>query len=78
MVIFLLMGRVWIRTPFSTEKNLGKAYLQELDPKYCDVIVARYIKHRRSTGSSLAIKRNGQRLSEDEIEKYIENTKTGE
>lgn len=30
MVIFLLMGRVWIRTPFSTEKNLGKAYNEEM------------------------------------------------
>lgn len=49
-------------------------YGQELDPKYCDVIVARYIKHRRSTGSSLVIKRNGVELSEDEINKYIENT----
>lgn len=49
-------------------------YGQELDPKYCDVIVSRYIKHRQSTGSSLVIKRNGQQLSEDEINKYIENT----
>lgn len=24
------MGRVWIRTPFSTEKNLGKAYNEEM------------------------------------------------
>lgn len=49
-------------------------YGQELDPKYCDVIVARYIKHRKETGSSLIIKRNGQQLSEEEIERYIENT----
>lgn len=49
-------------------------YGQELDPKYCDVIVARYIKHRKETGSSLVIKRNGQQLSEDEINKYIEST----
>jgi DNA modification methylase len=49
-------------------------YGQELDPKYCDVIVARYIKHKKETGSSLVIKRNGQQLSEDEINKYLENT----
>lgn len=49
-------------------------YGQELDPKYCDVIVARFIKHKRETGSSLVIKRNGQQLSEDDINKYIENT----
>lgn len=58
----------------ASDKLNRKSYLQELDPKYCDVIVARYIKHRKETGSSLVIKRNGQQLSEDEINKYIENT----
>jgi len=43
-----------------------KAYLVEFDPKYCDVIVARFIKHRKETGSSLVIKRNGQQLSDKE------------
>ena len=61
-------------TMIACDQMQRKAYLQELDPKYCDVIVARYIKHRRSTGSSLVIKRNGQQLSEEDINKYIENT----
>lgn len=52
-----------------------KGYLCELDPKYCDVIVARYINHRRASGSSLLIKRNGYLLSDNEIEMFIKNTK---
>jgi DNA modification methylase len=51
-----------------------KSYLQELDPKYCDLIIARFTKYRRETGSSLVIKRNGQQLSDKEINKFIENT----
>jgi len=50
-----------------------KGYLVEFDPKYCDVIVARYIKHK-GTDSNLVIKRNGQQLSKSEIQKFIENT----
>lgn len=61
-------------TIISCDQMQRKGYLVEFDPKYCDVIVARYIKHRKETGSSLVIKRNGQQLSEDEINKYIENT----
>lgn len=61
-------------TIIACDQMQRKGYLAELDPKYCDVIVARYIKHRKETGSSLVIKRNGQQLSEDEINKYIENT----
>ena len=53
-----------------------KARLVEFDPKYCDVIVARMIKLNKEsgTGSSLVIKRNGQQLSDKEVEAFIENT----
>ena len=51
-----------------------KCYGMELDPKYCDVIVARMIKLIRGTDSSLTIKRNGQQLNDKEINKFIDNT----
>lgn len=51
-----------------------KCYGMELDPKYCDVIVARMIKLMRETGSSLKIKRNGQQLKDKELQKFMDNT----
>jgi DNA modification methylase len=60
-------------TLIASDQLNRKCYGMELDPKYVDVIVARYINHK-GTGSNLIIKRNGQQLSKAEIKKYIENT----
>jgi len=53
-------------TLMASDQMQRKAYLVELDPKYCDVIVARFIKYRKETASSLVIKRNGKQLSDKE------------
>lgn len=45
-----------------------------MEGKYCDVIVARYVKYKRDTGGSLVIKKNGRQLSDKEIQKYLDNT----
>ena len=49
-------------------------YGQELDPKYCDVIVSRYITYKQSKGTEVTIKRNGSILSKEEIQAFIVNT----
>lgn len=49
-------------------------YGQEIDPAYCDIIVARFIKYKRSQSSgteAFTVKRNGKLLSEEELEKYL-------
>lgn len=61
-------------TIIACDQMKRKGYLVELDTKYCDVIVSRYIKHRQSIGGDLLIKRNGKQLTDNEIIKYIENT----
>lgn len=57
-------------TMVASQQLNRKCYGMELDPKYCDVIVARMIK----LDSSLTIKRNGQQLDDKEKQRYIDNT----
>jgi len=61
-------------TMIACDQMKRKGYLVEFDPKYCDVIVSRFIKHKSATGSSLMIKRNGQQLNDKDINQFIENT----
>lgn len=48
-------------------------YGQEIDPAYCDIIVARFIKYKRaqSSATEITVKRNGNLLSEKDIQKYL-------
>lgn len=58
-------------TTMVASHQLGrKCYGNELDPKYCDVIVARMLK----VSPTIPIIRNGALLSEAEKEKFIKNT----
>lgn len=49
-------------------------YGQEIDPSYCDVIVARYAKFRLNASAALVIKKNGRSLSDKEIQEYLDKT----
>lgn len=42
------------------EKTGRKCYGMELDPKYCDVIVKRYVEFCKKNGKEYSVKRNGE------------------
>ena len=59
-------------TTMVVSNQLNKiCYAMELEPKYCDVIIARMIK----LDPTLPIKRNGVLLTKEEVSAYTENTK---
>lgn len=47
-------------TLIACEKTNRKCYGIELDPKYCDVIVRRYVKFCKENNRSYSVKRNGE------------------
>ena len=57
-------------TLIASEQVNRKCYGQELDPKYCDVIVRRWLKYMRDNNKSYTVKRNGEVLSEEELNKF--------
>lgn len=66
-------------TLIASEQLNRMNYVMELDPGYCDVIVARYIRFKRSDGKNpdLSIKRNGIALKPVEIEKFLQQIDNG-
>mgnify|MGYP003339592408 CR=1 FL=1 len=46
-------------TLIAAEKTHRIGYLMEIDPKYCDVIVKRYIGFKQSLGQPVSVKKNG-------------------
>lgn len=53
-------------TLLGCEQMGRKAYLAELDPKYCDVIVKRYIKFCKDNNKVLLVKKNNQEINYNE------------
>lgn len=47
------------------------AYLQELEPKYCDYTITRFIKYMNENGRKYTIKKNGTILSEKSLIPFI-------
>ncbi len=62
-------------TTLIAAEQLGKkSFGIEIGPGYCDIIVARFIKYKRSQSNgteAFTVKRNGSLLSEEELEKYL-------
>jgi hypothetical protein len=47
-------------TLIACEKTARKCFMMELDPKYCDVIVRRYVKFCKENGRKYSVMRNGE------------------
>ena len=61
-------------TLIASEQLKRIAYLVEFGANYCDVIVARFIKYKRSQSNgteAFTVKRNGSVLSEKDLQKYL-------
>lgn len=58
-------------TFLAAEKMDRIAYGMEIEPKYCDLTISRWVKAMLLRKLPLEIKRNGEQLSVEEIEKFI-------
>lgn len=52
-------------TLIASEQLDRKCYGQELDPKYCDVIVKRWVKYMTDNNRKFTIKRNGEDITKE-------------
>ena len=52
-------------TLIACEKTGRKCYMMELDPKYCDVIVKRYVNFCKENGREYSVLLNGEPYNED-------------
>jgi DNA modification methylase len=57
-------------TIIAAEQTNRICYGIELDPKYCDLIVRRYLRFMKQHSISVVAKRNGQILSDSELKSY--------
>ena len=54
-------------TLIACEKTSRKCFMMELDPKYCDVIVRRYVKFCKENGRKYSVMRNGEPCDDFEV-----------
>lgn len=54
----------------ASEKNKRHCYGQELDPRYMDVIIRRWVTYMKDNGLDLKVIRNGVELSEKDVQEY--------
>jgi hypothetical protein len=54
----------------AAEQENRLCYSQELDPKYCDVIVRRWVKYMQDNNKPYTVRRNGHPLSEKDFAAY--------
>tara|TARA_R110001632_G_scaffold3575_1_gene15808 strand:+ start:703 stop:1908 length:1206 start_codon:yes stop_codon:yes gene_type:complete len=52
-------------TLIGSEQTQRKCYGQELDPKYCDVIVKRWVKYMTDNDRKFTVKRNGEDITKE-------------
>ncbi|NDV45811.1 DNA methylase N-4 [Paludibacter sp. 221] len=57
-------------TIIASEQTERKCYAIDLDPKYCDLTIKRYLRFMKFTGSKIVIKKNGVVLTKKELEEY--------
>lgn len=53
-------------TLIASEESQRICYGQELDPKYCDVIVKRWVKFMKENGQPFTVKRNGEDITKQD------------
>ncbi len=58
-------------TLIASEQTNRICYASELDPKYVDLSVRRYVRFMKQYGKTATIKKNGVELTADEINEYL-------
>lgn len=61
-------------TLIACEQTWRSCFGMELDPKYVDVIIKRWITYMNDNGLSFEIKKNGRVLTSEELEQYATNS----
>lgn len=68
IILDLFMGSG--TTTIAAEQTDRIAYGMDMDPKYCDLIVRRYVRFIRNMGKSVVVKKNGKQLTKEELKEY--------